>query len=92
MEPKFKTGQLVKINLDGVDHFNFVLEPVYNKHCDAYLYRLDEPMAMPVYREEWLSAATTSDAKRLNEAMENGTLRRSKLGEAYIETDTAETC
>ena len=87
MEPKFKVGQLVKINIDGVDHFNYVLEPVYNKHCNAYLYRLDEPMAMPAYREDWLSGATMEDIKLLNDAMQRGALRRSKLGAVYIDSN-----
>ena len=79
-EPKFESGQLVKIKVGDEIRYNYVLEPVYNEHAGCFLYRLDEMMAMPVYREDWLEAVTEEESARLHALADSGKIVLHKMG------------
>ena len=52
MEPKFKVGEMVhdvRLNRTGR-----VVESRFDEDRRMYYYRIDEPMAMPIHREDWL--------------------------------------
>ena len=84
-EPKFKINQLVKITVENETRYYHVLEPVWNKHANMYLYRLDEPMAMPVWREDWLEAVSDEELRQLEVALEAGRIRMHRRG--YLTVD-----
>ena len=79
-EPKFESGQLVKIKVGDETRYNNVLEPVYNEHAGCFLYRLDEMMAMPVYREDWLEAVSDEEIQHLQELADAGKLVLHNMG------------
>lgn len=84
-EPKFKEGQIVKTSVHGETRYYQVLEPVWNKHAEMYLYRLDEPMALPIWREDWLEAISEEEYNKLKQACDEDRVRLHKRG--YIIVD-----
>lgn len=84
-EPKFKAGQLVKTTVKLETRYYIVLEPVWNSTANQYLYRLDEPMAMPVWREDWLEAVTQEECDKLNKACEEDRVRLNRRGYLTVE-------
>lgn len=84
-EPKFKTGRLVKTIVQLEARYYIVLEPVWNEKAGQYLYRLDEPMAMPVWREDWLEAVSQEECDKLNKANEEGRVRLNRHGYLTVE-------
>ena len=52
MEPKFKPGEMVRdVRLNRVGR---VVESRFDEDMRMFYYRIDEPMAMPIHREDWL--------------------------------------
>lgn len=87
MEPKFKPGQLVRYRVKDEVRYNHILEPVWNKHANCYLYKLNEPMAIPVYREQWLEEVSEDDVKRLQKAVAEARCWLSKRGYLYTKVE-----
>ena len=76
---KFAPGMIVKIVLKekGVVYYNYVVDSYFNKDINMRMYRLNERMAMPIYREDWLEAVSSDEIDRVNktgllEAHKNG--------------------
>ena len=84
-EPKFKEGQLVKVKVGDETRYYHVLEPVWNKHAEMYLYRLDEPMALPIWREDWLKAVSDEEYKQLEAACDAGRVRLHSRGYLFVD-------
>ena len=84
-EPKFKRGQLIKYTVGEEVRYNHILEPVWNSAAGQYLYRLDEPMAMPVYREDWLEAVQLEELEKLVKANEEHRVRLNRHGYMTVE-------
>lgn len=76
---KFKAGDVVKIELKdrGYVYYNYVTDSYYNREINMRMYRLAEAMAMPIYREDWLTLVSTEEIDRVNKS---GLLRPRKLG------------
>ena len=52
MEPKFKVGEMVRdVRLNRTGR---VVESRFDEDMRMYYYRIDEPMAMLIHREDWL--------------------------------------
>ena len=79
-EPKFKRGQLIKYRVRDEVRYNHVLESVWNEAAGVYLYRLDEMMAMPVYRESWLCSVSEEEIAVLQEAIKNNMVVLHRMG------------
>lgn len=82
-EPKFKAGQLVKYTVGEQVRYNAILAPVWNSKAGCYLYRLDEPMAMPVYREDWLMEVNEKETAWLVKELDAERLCQAKMGYIY---------
>lgn len=80
IEPKFNRNQMVKYTVNDEVRYSLILEPVWNQQAGCYLYRLNEMMALPVYREEWLEAVTYEDFEKLAKAQEEDKLVRHPRG------------
>ena len=65
---KFINGALVKLTLKdkGVVYYNYVVDSYYNQSIQMRMYRLNERMAMPVYREDWLEAISPEEIEKVN--------------------------
>lgn len=63
LEPptKFAPGQLVKFKLEKEVRYNHVVDSYFNTEVNMQMYRLNECMAMPIYREDWLEAVTEDE-------------------------------
>lgn len=76
---KYAQGKLVKITLKekGYTYYNYVVDSYYNKEVGMHLYRLNEMMAMPIWREDWLEPVSDEEIECINAS---GLLRRGKRG------------
>lgn len=76
---KFGIGDVVKIEFKdrGYAYYNYVTDSYYNREINMRMYRLAEAMAMPVWREDWLTAVSAEEIDRVNKS---GLLRPGKLG------------
>lgn len=65
---KYAPGSLVKIKREGkgVYYINYVVDSYYNRDVGMHLYRLNEILAMPVYREDWLEPVSDSEIEQFN--------------------------
>lgn len=77
--PKYAPGSLVKVVMKerGYVYYNYVVDSYYNKDVGMHLYRLQERMAMPVWREDWLEPVSGEEIGCVNAS---GLLRRGKRG------------
>lgn len=82
-EPKFEAGQYIKYQVGTQVRYSRVVEPVWNSAAGCYLYRLNEVMAMPVYREDWLEAVGEAELKWLAEELDAHHLSLGKMGYIY---------
>lgn len=65
---KFIPGALVKLTMKekGYVYYNYVVGSYFNKEIKMHMYRLNERIAMPVYREDWLEAVSPEEIERVN--------------------------
>lgn len=76
---KFKEGDVVKLVVKdkGYVYYNYVIGSYYNRDINMRMYRLNECMAMPVWREDWLEPVSDEEIERVNKS---GLLRPGKMG------------
>lgn len=76
---KFTNGALVKLAMKekGIVYYNYVVDSYFNREVNMHIYRLNERIAMPVYREDWLEAVSDEEIDRVNKS---GLLRPRKMG------------
>lgn len=76
---KFEPGQIVKVTVAerGYVYYNYVVDSYYNDEINMHMYRLNERMAMPIWREDWLEPVSDEEIAYVN-ATER--LRPGKLG------------
>lgn len=76
---KYAPGSIVKVALKekGYVYYNYVIGSYYNKDVQMHLYRLQEHMAMPIWREDWLEPVSDEEIECVNAS---GLLRRGKRG------------
>lgn len=78
---KFAPGDIVKIERESKGeryvYYNTVVDSYYNHDIGMRMYRLNEQMAMPVYREDWLEAVSVAEIARVNKS---GLLRPGRMG------------
>lgn len=74
---KFEPGQLVKCVMKERTYYNYVVGSYYSREVGQRLYRLNERIAMPVYREDWLEAVSNEEIECVNAS---GRLRPAKMG------------
>ena len=85
-EAKFKGGQLVKYKVGEQYRYNHVIDSYYNEEIQHRLYRLNERMAMPVYREEWLEEVTQEEVAKIHAlVLAGGKVWRHSSGYMFIE-------
>lgn len=58
---KYFHGQLVKVRVDNEWYYNHVVDSYFNREINMQMYRLNELMAMPVYREDWLEPVSAAE-------------------------------
>ena len=65
---KYMPGVLVRCVLadKGIVVYNYVVDSYYNHDIEMRMYRLNELMAMPVYREDWLEPVSLVEIERVN--------------------------
>jgi len=74
---KFENGQLVKMYIGDEWYYNHIVDSYFNHEIKMRMYRLNENMAMPIYREDWLEAVTEDEIERIKAS---GKLKRGKRG------------
>lgn len=76
---KFKEGDIVKINFEseGYAYYNRIVGSYYNHDVDVRMYRLQEPMMMPIWREDWLLPVSDEEIASINKS---GKLKTRKSG------------
>lgn len=76
---KYAPGSLVKVTMEtkGYAYYNYVVDSYYNEEVGMHMYRLQELMAMPVWREDWLELVSDDEIEQLNSS---GLLRHGKHG------------
>jgi hypothetical protein len=65
---KFMPGAIVKmVNKEGgIVIYNYVTDSYYNHEIQMRMYRLNERIAMPVWREDWLEPVSKEEIERIN--------------------------
>lgn len=65
---KFMHGALVKLTLEdeGVVYYNYITDSYFNQEIQMRMYRVNERIAMPVWREDWLQPVSQEEIERIN--------------------------
>lgn len=74
---KYEHGAVVKMDIGDEWYYNFVVDSYYNHEINMRMYRLNERMAMPVYREDWLEPVSDEEIDLVNKS---GKLKPQKNG------------
>lgn len=84
-KPKFEEGTLVKYKIDKQWRYNNVVFSYYNTEINMHMYSLDEPMALPLYREDALVVVSTEEEQWLRQLVRDGKLLFGETGYLYTE-------
>lgn len=89
---KYAPGTWVKYKVNDQYTYNVVVDSYFNDSdgLHMHLYRLNELMMLPVWREDWLEPATQEDMQMLMAAQEAGKLKWHRRGGCYVEEVTAD--
>ena len=63
---KFNPGAVVKIKIEDDMYYNHVVDSYFNHEINMRMYRLNERMAMPIWREDWLEPVSDDEIDRVN--------------------------
>ncbi len=82
-KPKFKEGALVKYKVEKQWRYNNVVDSYFNTEVGMHMYRLDEPIALPLYREENLTAVSDKEEQWLRQMVRDNKLLFGETGYLY---------
>jgi hypothetical protein len=70
---KFAPGKIVKVvklklvnSNKGVVYYNYVVDSYFNQEIQMRMYRLNERLAIPIWREDWLEPVSKEEIERIN--------------------------
>lgn len=68
LEPpaKYLPGQLVKMRVGDEWYYNHIVDSYFNREINMRMYRLNERIAMPVYREDWLELVGATEVDHVS--------------------------
>lgn len=91
-DPKYAPGTWVKYKVRDQYTYNVVVDSYFNDSdgLHMHLYRLNELMMLPVWREDWLEPVSEEELQWLVAAQEVGKLKWHRAGGCYVEEATAD--
>lgn len=74
---KFAPGTLVKIAVEDKMYYNYVTDSYFNQNIQMRMYRMNERIALAIWREDWLEPVSAEEVERITktgllEARSNG--------------------
>lgn len=62
---KFAPGTLVKMVVDDKVYYNYVTDSYFNQSIQKRMYRMNERIAMAIWREDWLEPVSDDEVARI---------------------------
>ena len=85
--PKFNVHQMVKYRVGSEVRYNNITCVVWNPSLQQYVYQLEEPLAMPIYREWQLELVNDEEKERMYRAIKEDRLILNRKGYLTVKGD-----